>query len=159
QQLRILDELEQLRRDHPELEGFFGEGVDEPFFVKNLENVQGDERDVIFLGVGYGPDETGRVAMRFGPLNRQGGERRLNVAVTPARRRMTVVSSLRAQDIDLTRTGAVGAKLLRAYLDYAERGAEALAGAITGAGEHDFDSPFEQAVFEELTRQGLTVHP
>jgi hypothetical protein len=89
QQLRILDELEQLRRDHPELEGYFGEGLDEPFFVKNLENVQGDERDVIFLGVGYGPDETGRVAMRFGPLNRQGGERRLNVAVTRARRRMS----------------------------------------------------------------------
>jgi very-short-patch-repair endonuclease len=159
QQMRVLEELEQLRKASPDLEEFFREGRDEAFFVKNLENVQGDERDVIFLGIGYGPDETGRVAMRFGPLNRQGGERRLNVAVTRARRRMTVVSSLHAHDIDLSRAGAVGVKLLRAYLDYAERGAEALRAAITGAGERDFDSPFEREVYEELTRRGLTVHP
>jgi very-short-patch-repair endonuclease len=158
QQARIQDELEQLRRANPDLEQFFREGTDEPFFVKNLENVQGDERDVIFLGIGYGPDETGRVAMRFGPLNRQGGERRLNVAVTRARQRMIVVSSMRAHDIDLSRTGAVGVRLLRAYLDYAERGAEALRSGITGVGDHGFDSPFEQEVFEELTRRGLTLH-
>jgi hypothetical protein len=121
QQMRVLDELEQLRRVDPGLEEFFREGREEPFFVKNLENVQGDERDVIFLSVGYGPDETGRVAMRFGPLNREGGERRLNVAVTRARERMTVVTSLRAQDLDLSRTGAVGVRLLRAYLDYADK--------------------------------------
>jgi very-short-patch-repair endonuclease len=159
QQLRILDELERLRRAAPDLEQFFSEDREEPFFVKNLENVQGDERDVVFLGIGYGPDETGRVAMRFGPLNRQGGERRLNVAVTRARQRMTVVSSMRAQDIDLSRTGAVGARLLRAYLDYAERGTEALRSGVTEAGDRDFDSPFEREVFEELTRRGLTMHP
>ena len=159
QQMRILDELERLRRANPDLEEFFREGRDEPFFVKNLENVQGDERDVIFLGIGYGPDETGRVAMRFGPLNREGGERRLNVAVTRARRRMTVVTSMHATDIDLSRTNAVGVKLLRAYLDYAERGTEALGGAITAAGEHGFDSPFEQEVYEQLTKHGLTLHP
>src|SRR5262249_35146588 len=138
---------------------FFREGRDEPFFVKNLENVQGDERDVIFLAIGYGPDETGRVAMRFGPLNQQGGERRLNVAVTRAPRRMTVGSSMHAHDMDLSRTGARGVKLLRAYLDYAERGAEALRGAITAAGEREFDSPFEREVYEELTRRGLAIHP
>jgi very-short-patch-repair endonuclease len=159
QQMRILDELEQLRKANPDLEQFFSLDRDEPFFVKNLENVQGDERDVIFLGIGYGPDETGRVAMRFGPLNRPGGERRLNVAVTRARQRMTVVSSMHAHDIDLSCTGATGAKLLRDYLDYAERGTEALTGAITEAGEHGFDSPFEQEVYEELTRRGLTIHP
>jgi very-short-patch-repair endonuclease len=158
-QLRILDELERMRRDAPDLESFFAEDRDEPFFVKNLENVQGDERDMIFLSVGYGPDETGRVAMRFGPLNRQGGERRLNVAVTRARERMTVVSSLRAQDIDLTRTDAVGARLLRAYLDYAERGPEALRSGVTEAGDRGFESPFEREVFEELTRHGMAVHP
>jgi very-short-patch-repair endonuclease len=160
QQLRILDELERLRRENPALEQFFSEDGDEPFFVKNLENVQGDERDVIFLGIGYGPDEADsrRVAMRFGPLNRQGGERRLNVAVTRARHRMMVVSSLRAQNIDLSRTSAVGARLLRAYLDYAERGAEALRGAITGADDHGFDSPFEREVYDELSRRGLTMH-
>jgi very-short-patch-repair endonuclease len=159
QQLRILEELEQLRGTSPDLEEFFAEARDEPFFVKNLENVQGDERDAILLGIGYGPDDAGRVLMRFGPLNRKGGERRLNVAVTRARRRMAVVSSLRAHDIDLSRTGAVGVKLLRAYLDYAERGPEALRAAITAAGKHDFDSPFEEEVHGELTRQGLTVHP
>lgn len=159
QQMRILDELEQLRKASPDLEAFFQESRDEPFFVKNLENVQGDERDAIFLGIGYGPDETGRVAVRFGPLNREGGERRLNVAVTRARRRMAVVASMHAADIDLSRTSAVGVKLLRAYLDYAERGPEALSGAITAAGEHGFDSPFEQEVYEELTRDGLIIHP
>lgn len=157
QQMRVLDELEQLRRAHPDLEAFFSEERDEPFFVKNLENVQGDERDVIFLSIGYGPDETGQVAHRF--LTRQGDERRLNVAVTRARWRMVVVSSMRAHDIDLSRTGAVGVKLLRAYLDYAERGTVALREALTGVGERHFESPFEQEVYEELTRSGLTVHP
>src|SRR4051812_25577906 len=97
--------------------------------------------------------------MRFGPLNRQGGERRLNVAVTRARRRMTVVSSMRAHDVDLSRTGARGVELLRAYLDYAERGTQALLGAITGPGGRGFDSPFEKEVYDTLTGLGLTVHP
>ncbi len=159
QQLRILDELEHLRLANPDLEEFFGEGRDEPFFVKNLENVQGDERDVIFLSVGYGPDEVGGVIRHnFGPLNRHGGERRLNVAVTRARQRMIVVSSLRAENIDLSRTKAFGARMLRAYLDYAEHGPETLRAAITEDGDREFDSPFEREVQEELTRQRLTVH-
>src|SRR5262249_5008650 len=100
QQERILDELEVLRRQHTDTEEFFSDERDDPFFVKNLENVQGDERDVIMLSVGYGPDDTGKVAMRFGPLNRAGGERRLNVAVTRARHTMTVVASMTASAID-----------------------------------------------------------
>jgi very-short-patch-repair endonuclease len=158
QQLRILDELEALRKAHPELEDYFREGRPEPFFVKNLENVQGDERDVMILGVGYGPDDAGKVAMRFGPLNRQGGERRLNVAITRARERMTLVSSLRAGDIDLSRTKAEGARLLRAYFDFAESGPEALARALTDADRREYDSPFEREVAEELQRRGLLVH-
>ncbi len=158
QQESILDELEALRRQDRGLEEFFGEHGEEPFFVKNLENVQGDERDAIFLCVGYGPDEEGRVAMRFGPLNQQGGERRLNVAVTRARRSMTVISSMRSSDIDLSRTGAEGARLLRAYLDYAERGPVALRAAITQDGQREADSPFEQEVARELERRGLAVH-
>ena len=110
------------------------------------------------LSVGYGPDAAGKVMMRFGPLNRTGGERRLNVAVTRARRAMTVVSSMTAADVDLSRTGALGAKLLRAFLDYAERGPAALAAAVSEADRHDFDSPFEREVAEELTRRGLTIH-
>jgi very-short-patch-repair endonuclease/DNA polymerase III delta prime subunit len=158
QQDRILDELEILRRAAPECESFFAESRTEACFVKNLENVQGDERDAIVLSVGYGPDAAGKVMMRFGPLNRQGGERRLNVAVTRARRSMTVVSSMSAGDVDLSRTSAEGAKLLRAFLDYADRGPVALAAAISEVDARDFDSPFEQAVAEELTRRGLTVH-
>ena len=146
QQMAILDELERLRRMDSSLEEFFSDDLDDPFFVKNLENVQGDERDFIFLSIGYGPDENGRVSMRFGPLNRPGGERRLNVAVTRARAEMTVISSVRSHDIDLNRTYSVGSKLLRAYLDFAERGISALGSEITQVGEEDFDSPFEEEV-------------
>ena len=157
QQMAILDELERLRRMDYSLEDCFSDDQEEPFFVKNLENVQGDERDVIFLSVGYGPDETGRVSMRFGPLNRQGGERRLNVAVTRARSEMTVISSMRSHDVDLNRTSAVGAKLLRAYLDFAERGVSALGSEVTQVSEEDCDSPFEQEVAESLKQRGLDV--
>ena len=158
QQFRILDALDELRKSNPELEEFFREGRREPFFVKNLENVQGDERDAMILGVGYGPDDSGKVAMRFGPLNRKGGERRLNVAVTRARERMTLVSSLQAGDINLSRSGAEGVRLLRAYLDYAESGPAALARSVTEADRRDYDSPFEREVAEELQRRGLVVH-
>ncbi len=155
QQERILDELEILRR-HSDLESFFDEQLEEPFFVKNLENVQGDERDVIVLSVGYGPDETGKVAMRFGPLNQQGGERRLNVAVTRARRAMTLVSSMTAADIDLSRGRSEGAKILRAFLDYAARGPIALSDPSDNA-QRETESPFEKEVGDELIRRGLNV--
>jgi very-short-patch-repair endonuclease len=158
QQVAIIDELEAMRAAAPAMESFFDESRDESFFVKNLENVQGDERDTIFLSVGYGPDENGRVAMRFGPLNRDGGERRLNVAITRARSAMTVVSSMRAAAIDVGRTPAHGARLLRAYLDFAERGVEALRSEITEDGQRDFDSPFEREVSRALERRGMSVH-
>ena len=157
QQMAILDELERLRRMDPSLEDCFSDAHEEPFFVKNLENVQGDERDVIFLSIGYGPDENGRVSMRFGPLNRKGGERRLNVAITRSRSEMTVISSMRSHDIDLSRTTAVGAKLLRAYIDFAERGVSALGSEVTQADEEECESPFEQEVAEALKQRGLEV--
>jgi len=158
QQNQVLDELEVLRRANPDLEDFFKADRPERFFVKNLENVQGDERDAIVLSVGYGPTPAGKMSMSFGPLNRQGGERRLNVAVTRSRTSMTVVASMTAADVDLSRTQAEGARLLRAFLDYADRGPRALAEAVTAADAGDFDSPFERAVFEELGRRGLTLH-
>ena len=158
QQNRILDELEVLRKANPTLEEFFKEDSEERFFVKNLENVQGDERDVILLSVGYGPDLTGKVPLRFGPLNQAGGERRLNVAVTRARQGMIVVASMVGVDIDLTRTKAKGVSLLRSFLEYAERGPAALVGSVTGAKANEFDSPFEKEVFEELGRRGLSLH-
>lgn len=95
-------------------------GSDEPVFIKNLENVQGDERDVILFSIGYGPDENGKVFMNFGPLNRDGGWRRLNVAVSRARCEMLVFSTLRADQIDLNRTKSEGVAALRGFLEYAE---------------------------------------
>ena len=157
QQMLVIEEIEKRRREHPELEEFFSESRDEPFFVKNLENVQGDERDVILLSVGYAPDQGGTLAMRFGPLNIEGGQRRLNVAVTRARYGLTVVSSIRANDIDLTRTNARGVQLLRDYLDYAERGVQALASFIQDGGNRMAESPFEEHVGQELKKVGCAV--
>ncbi len=91
----------------------------EPLFIKNLENVQGDERDVILFSVGYGPDQSGKVSMNFGPLNREGGWRRLNVAVSRARCEMKVFSSLRPEQINLSRTSSEGVAALKAFLEYA----------------------------------------
>jgi len=158
QQTLILDKLDQARRDYPEIEGFFGDETEEPVFVKNLENVQGDERDVIILSVCYGPDQAGKVSMNFGPLNRSGGERRLNVAVTRAKHEIIVFSTLRSEQIDLSRTRAKGAEHLKAYLEYAERGARALATTITSASQDEFDSVFEKQVAELLRSHGYEVH-
>ena len=95
---------------------------EEPIFIKNLENVQGDERDVILFSIGYGPDKDGNVSMNFGPLNNRGGERRLNVAVSRARYEMMVFSTLRAEQIDLRRSQAAGVEGLQKFLKYAEGG-------------------------------------
>ena len=100
---------------------------DEPIFVKNLENVQGDERDVILFSVCYGPDRDGRVALNFGPLNQQGGWRRLNVAVSRAREEMVVFSSMTSAMIDLARTNSKGVAGLKAFLEFAEKGKTSLA--------------------------------
>jgi len=158
QQWAVLEEIERLRRDWPEFELFFQEDKIEPFFVKNLETVQGDERDRIILSIGYGHDESGKFAMRFGPLNRLGGERRLNVAITRSRFAVTVVTSIKAQDIDLTRANSVGSRLLRSYLDYAERGVESLKAEVTEAGRHPYESPFEMEVAKALEARRMTVH-
>src|SRR5439155_26476493 len=119
--------------EHPDLEHFFHGDRLEGFFVKNLETVQGDERDVILLSVGYGRDGAGKIILNFGPLNRAGGERRLNVAVTRARRRLVVVSSLRGRELSVSETAPEGLQQLQRYLDYAERGIEALKPADNSA--------------------------
>jgi very-short-patch-repair endonuclease len=157
QQNKVEDMLDELRQRRPELEHFFADGLEEPLFCKNLENVQGDERDVMLFSVCYGPDAGGRVTQAFGPLNRSGGERRLNVAVTRARELLIVFSTLTADQIDLSRTKAVGAAHLKTFLDYARRGPRAIAEATTldpGAG---FDSPFEEQVCERLRAAGHRV--
>ncbi|MBQ5663464.1 MAG: hypothetical protein IIV19_03420, partial [Bacteroidaceae bacterium] len=100
----------------------------EPLFIKNLENVQGDERDVILFSVGYGPDKDGNVSMNFGPLNKAGGERRLNVAVSRARYEMKIFSTLTPEQIDERRTQAEGVLGLKRFLKFAQQGSEALSG-------------------------------
>ncbi len=100
---------------------------EEPLFVKNLENVQGDERDVILFSVCYGPDKTGRISLNFGPLNQAGGWRRLNVAVSRAREEMMVFASMTGAMIDLSKTKSRGVMGLKAFLDFAQKGRTNLA--------------------------------
>lgn len=121
QQNLIDDMLCEEWANHPELEELDRKSQ-EPVFIKNLENVQGDERDVILFSVGYGPDEKGQVSMNFGPLNRDGGWRRLNVAISRARKAMIVYSVLRPEQIDLSRTRSEGVAGLKGFLEFAERG-------------------------------------
>ena len=149
----IFDEIELLRRQHPILEAFVGAHPHEPFFVKNLENVQGDERDVIFISIGYGKTSEGYLAMDFGALNRDGGERRLNVLITRARMRCEVFTNLRSEDIDLSRSNAKGVKSLKTFLKYAESGNLDIP-QETGK---DFDSPFEEAVCRALMEAGYEM--
>jgi very-short-patch-repair endonuclease len=158
QQTLIEDILDAARAEDPELDPHFAEEKEEPVFVKNLENVQGDERDVILFSICYGPDSIGRVSMNFGPMNREGGERRLNVAITRARREVMVFSTLKADQIDLARTRARGVRDLKGFLEYAERGPVAIAAAVQSDPDVDFDSPFEEAVFDALVQRGWEVH-
>ena len=151
---RIADELEILRRRDPSLEAsFFSRHPDEPFFVKNLENVQGDERDVILISVGYGKLDGGYLPMNFGPLNRDGGERRLNVLITRARRRCIVYSNFLAADLDLRRSKARGIQALKTFLKYADKGIL----DVPRATGRDADSPFEEAVAAALRERGHEI--
>lgn len=121
QQNLIEDKLQKLFMSDPKLEEYSNES-NEPLFVKNLENVQGDERDIILFSVCYAPDEEAKMSMNFGPLNRDGGWRRLNVAVTRARYEMHIFATLNADQIDLSRTSAEGVAGLKAFLQFAEKG-------------------------------------
>jgi very-short-patch-repair endonuclease len=116
---------DRLKQD-PTLEKYFTDEVKEPVFVKNLENVQGDERELILFTVGYGPDETGHMTLNFGPLNRDGGWRRLNVAVSRAKKEMMIFASMEPDQINLSKTKAEGLHSLRAFMEFAKRGNEPL---------------------------------
>lgn len=160
QQKLINDLLDRARQQFPQIEPFFQDNLAEPVVVKNLETVQGDERDLIMLGVGYGPTEPGAqvMSMNFGPLNKEGGWRRLNVAITRARREMLVFSSFDTTMIDLNRTNARAVRDLKHFLEFAHRGPRALAEAIQGS-VGGYDSPFEEAVAQGLRRKGWQVIP
>lgn len=156
QQALVEDMLEDERRQHPEIERYFNRALQEPLLVKNLENIQGDERDIMLFSIGYAPDKSGSLTMSFGPLNRVGGERRLNVAVTRARYQLVVYSTLRAEDIDLSRTRAVGAHHLRSFLEYAARGPEAIAEASVPT-ESKATSALQADIRTRLTSSGWNV--
>jgi very-short-patch-repair endonuclease len=158
QQALIQDFLDDARRGNPALEWFFADERIEPVIVKNLENIQGDERDVIYFSITFCRDAAGKLPMTFGAINRDGGERRLNVAVTRARRELKVFSGIRADDIDLDRSKATGVRHLKAFLDYAVRGAIALPAQHTGS-QGEMESPFEQAVAAQLERRGWQIVP
>jgi very-short-patch-repair endonuclease len=160
QQQLIDDLLDQARRDHPAIEAFFKTDLTEPVIVKNLETMQGDERDLIMLGIGYGPTEPGAktMSMNFGPLNRDGGWRRLNVAVTRARQEMLIFTSFDAPMIDLSRTSARAVQDLRHFVEFALQGPKAIAAAVHGS-MGSYESPFEEFVADGLRQKGWETHP
>ena len=124
---RVQRAIDQALAQRSDLGQFFDANAEERFFVKNLERVQGDERDAIILTVGYGKDRGGNLPFRFGPLLSFGGQRRLNVAITRARQRMTLVSSFSHLDMDIAKVKpGTGVELLRFYLEYASTGGKRL---------------------------------
>lgn len=153
----VVDALDEARQHRRDLDRFFD--TDDRlggFFVRSLESVQGDERDVIIFSVGYGPDEAGKVSTNFGVLNKDKGWRRLNVGITRARQRVEVVASMHAGDIPPSSNENV--EYLRAYMDYAERGQQSLA-TVTGPTGLGPDSPFEESVIAVLRNWGYDVEP
>lgn len=155
QQTLIEDLLTEVFSLRPDLEKIALES-EEPLFIKNLENVQGDERDIILFSVGYGPDQDGKVGLNFGPINREGGWRRLNVAVSRARYEMKIFSTLRSDQINLNRTGSEGVAGLKAFLAYAEKGRHTLPVPVLqkAAGTN----ALENQIAAEIRKHGYEVH-
>ncbi|MVT07140.1 DUF3320 domain-containing protein [Chitinophaga tropicalis] len=149
----IQQAVESARKKLPDVEAFFKAHPHEPFFIKNLENVQGDERDVIFISIGYGRTPEGVVNLSFGPLNNEGGEKRLNVLITRAKQRCEVFTNLTADDIDLSRTDSEGVRALKNFLYFAQHGTlKTLSGEGLPA-----NIPFEEMVAGHLTAKGYIV--
>lgn len=154
QQQAILEELELQLKLNPSMEKYFKTNQEEHFFVKNLETIQGDERDVIMVSVGYGFDSEGRLSHNFGPVNQDGGERRLNVLLTRAREKCLIFSNFRGRDLQLNSTAPFGLRALKEFLEYAEK---------KTLRQHDMvqttaDDAFEEAVFEFLSERGYEIH-
>lgn len=158
QEQAIRDALIERREENAVLDAFVSQDdVLDEFFIKNLEMVQGDERDRMIFSVGYGPAEDGTISTNFGPLNKSGGERRLNVAVTRAKEKITVVCSMQPGDIDLSGSNSTGAQDFKNYLEYAQKGTQALQRNDQVTTTLDFDSQFEEAVYEALEAEGHDV--
>jgi very-short-patch-repair endonuclease len=152
---RIILELERLRREDPSTEDFFTTNMLENFFVKNLENVQGDERDIIYISIGYGRTASGNVSKGFGPINREGGERRLNVLITRARLGMEVFCNFTADELKTEASSPFGVRAMKSFLKFAETG------ALEQRQESgkETDSPFEDQVITAVRHLGFEVEP
>ncbi len=153
----VLDAVERARERRPDLDDYFRPDRLNGFFVKNLETVQGDERDIIIFSVGYGKDETGRFLLNLGPLTRAGGERRLNVAITRARRRVELVTSVSPADFHGQMTEGGGVWHLHRYLDYVERGG--ILAQLPDETHLDIDSPLEAEVARTIESWGYEAVP
>ena len=149
--------IRQMRLQNPMFDKFFAEDREDSFFIKNLENVQGDERDTIIFSIGYAKDSKGIMYMNFGPLSREGGYRRLNVAITRAKHNVKLVGSIMPTDIDLDKVSSDGVKMLRSYIDFAQQGIIALEKELTFKYDLNFDSPFEEAIYDFLQSKGYNV--
>lgn len=157
QQAAVDMAIRQKRYENNAFEDFFIEDKDEAFFIKNLENVQGDERDTIIFSIGYAKDNQGIMYMNFGPLSRDGGFRRLNVAITRAKYNIKLVGSIQPTDIDIDKVSSEGVKMLRAYIEFAQQGVVALQKDLSYCTTPIFDSPFEEAVYDFLISKGYDV--
>ncbi|MFM1988031.1 MAG: hypothetical protein RJA99_988 [Pseudomonadota bacterium] len=158
-QMDLINRLLDARRlKNPTLDALIAAKDPEELLIKNLENVQGDERDVIFFSITYGKDAAGNLSYNFGPLNSEGGPRRLNVAVSRAREGVVVFSTLQPSEMDLSRIRAKGVQDLKLYMEFAIKGQQAIVEAAAPTGE-DPDSPFERGVIHVLSDKGWTVHP
>lgn len=157
QQQAVDAAIRQIRLQNGMFERYFNEDRDEPFFIKNLENVQGDERDTIIFSIGYAKDNNGIMYMNFGPLSKDGGYRRLNVAITRAKYNIKLVGSIMPTDIDIEKTSSEGVRLLRSYMAFAQQGIVALQKELSYVDSLEFDSPFEEAVYAFLSDKGYEV--
>jgi very-short-patch-repair endonuclease len=157
QQQAVEAAIRQRRLLDQRYEDYFSEEKEEAFFIKNLENVQGDERDTIIFSIGYAKDHNGVMYMNFGPLSRDGGYRRLNVAITRAKYNIKLVGSILPADINLEHTNAEGVKMLRSYIDYAMHGPEILQREVVASENVTVDSPFEESVYNFLVSQGFRI--
>lgn len=156
QEQLIMDLVDARRRHNAELDQHCEADEFEPMMIKNLESVQGDERDIILFSIGYGPDINRNITYNMGPLNRDGGHRRLNVAITRAREQLVVFSSLRGDDMSPNRVKSQGVNDLKAYLTFAEKGVRVLPEIVLPTGR-DYDSPFEKQVANAIRNAGYEV--
>ncbi len=175
QQTKILDIIEKTAASDQEFSVAYNQvmakELDERVFVKNIENVQGDERDIIIFSIGYAKNEEGKVYNRFGMLNQDGGENRLNVAVTRAKERIVVVSSIEPEELNVANTAHIGPKLFKSYLKYAKavsnNANEEIKAVVKEVNENasthvkeqalHFDSPFEEQVYQQFINLGYKV--